>query len=99
MNEHLITVESSEAPIIEYDHECAAVYVRFSNEPVIRTIEREAPEMNIAIDLDANNRVIGIDAVPVTEVCVSKLLKAARVQTPNIDYAEARYCSAALATV
>jgi uncharacterized protein YuzE len=54
-------VTSKDPPKVELSD--AGLYVRFQTEPIARTvIQNEWP--HIAVDLDANDEVIGIEVVP-----------------------------------
>lgn len=88
---HIIRVESATPPSVEIDHEAMAVYVRFKKTAVARTIEREGSRMNITVDLDARNEVVGVEAVGVSEFSLDKILHQAQVQIPNVDLGKARF--------
>jgi hypothetical protein len=47
--------------------------------------------MHVAVDLDRNGEVVGVEAVGVCEVQIARILKLAAVQAPNINFANARY--------
>jgi uncharacterized protein YuzE len=93
---HTIRVSSATAPTIEVDTEAAAVYVRFKQTKVVRTLARNVPYMHIAVDLDRNGEVVGVEAVGVREAQIARILKLAAVQAPNINFANARYVPAEL---
>ena len=50
---------------IEFDPSIDAWYVRFRAAKVARTISEDKPGPIVAVDLDANNRVIGIEIIGV----------------------------------
>ena len=85
-------------PSVEVDTEAAAVYVRFKRAKVARTIARPAANMHLAVDIDKNGEVIGVEAVGIREVQIGRILKMAAVSAPNVDFAEARYIPAGLVT-
>ena len=93
---HSIVVNSATAPSIEVDTEAAAVYVGFKRAKVARTIPLEVPGMHIAVDLDRNGEVVGVEALGVREAQVGRILKLAAIKAPNIDFAQARYLPAKL---
>jgi uncharacterized protein YuzE len=93
---HTIRVNSATAPTVEVDTEAAAVYVRFKRTKVVRTLARNVPHMHVAVDLDRNGEVVGVEAVGVREVQIARILKMAAVQAPNVDFANARYVPAEL---
>ena len=84
-------IKSARPPVVEFDSEAMAVYVRYKSGKVARTVEREARSMHLAIDLDAKGDVIGIEGIGMTELVIEQLLQAARVETPRIDYSGARF--------
>ncbi len=83
---------------VEVDTEAAAVYVRFTRAKVARTISRPASNIQVAVDVDKNGEVIGVEAVGVREVQIGRILKMAAVSALNVDFAEARYIPTELAT-
>jgi uncharacterized protein YuzE len=93
---HTIRVSSATAPTVEVDTEAAAVYVRFKRTKVVRTLARNVPHMHVAVDLDRNGEVVGVEAVRVREVQIARILKLAAPQAPNINFANARYVPAEL---
>jgi len=93
---HTIRVNSAAAPTVEVDTEAAAVYVRFKRTKVVRTLTRNVPNMHVAVDLDRNGEVVGVEAVGVREVQIARILKMAAVRAPNIDFANVRYLPAEL---
>ena len=95
---HIMIVKSSMPPSVEVDTEAAAVYVRFKRAKVARTIARPAANMHLAVDIDKNGEVVGVEAVGIREVQIGRILKMAAVSAPNVDFAEARYIPAGLVT-
>jgi hypothetical protein len=90
-------VRSRVAPVVEVDSEAGAVYVRFSRARIARTVARPTRMMHVAVDLDAGDRVVGIEAVGVKEFSLSFILKAAQVQAPTRLLDRARYVPVAMA--
>ncbi len=88
-----LVVHSSQAPVVEFDPEAGAVHVRFKRARVARTVARPARTMHLAVDLDAQREVIGIEAVGVDEFRLGKLLRMADVEAPKVDFTEARFRS------
>lgn len=84
-------VHSSQPPVVELDPEAGAVYVRFKRARVARTVVRPARTMHLAVDLDAQGEVIGVEAVGVDEFRLGRLLRMADVQAPGVDFSEARF--------
>ena len=86
-------VHSSQAPVVEFDPEAGAVSVRFKRARVARTVSRPARTMHLAVDLDAQGEVVGIEAVGLDEFRFGRLLRMADVQAPDVDFSEARFRS------
>lgn len=84
-------IKSAQPPVVEFDPEAMAVYVRYKTGKVVRTVERPSGTMHLAIDLDAKGEVLGIEGIGMTELVIEQLLQAARVETPRIDYSAARF--------
>ena len=84
-------IKSARPPVVEFDPEAMAVYVRYKEGKVARTVERDARSMHLAIDLDAKGDVLGIEGIGMTELVIEQLLQAARVETPRIDCSGARF--------
>ena len=81
-------------PTIEFDHSVGAWYVRFRSGKVKRTISEEKPGVVAAIDLDANNQVVGIELIGVKEFSISLLRKIAPMDTSKVDFDRARFVRA-----
>ena len=84
-------VKSARPPVVEFDPEAMAVYVRYKAGKVARTLERPSRTMHLAIDLDAKGEVLGIEGIGMQELVIEQLLEAARVETPHVDYSAARF--------
>ncbi|HXP60099.1 MAG TPA: DUF2283 domain-containing protein [Dongiaceae bacterium] len=84
-------VRTSQPPVVEIDPEAGAVYVRFKRGRIARTVARPARSMHLAVDLDSQGEVIGIEAVGIDEFRLTQLLRMADVQAPHVDLAEARF--------
>jgi uncharacterized protein YuzE len=76
---------------VEWDSEADAVYVRFSRRAVARTVDQHAEKMHVAVDMDAQGELVGIEAVGTTRFTLRGILDAARVEAPNVDLANARF--------
>ena|SRR5271157_2375201 len=90
-------VRTSQPPVVELDAEAGAVYVRFKRGRIARTVARPARTMHVAVDLDAQGQVIGIEAVGIDEFRLAQLLRLADVEAPRVDLAEARFRPAPVA--
>jgi len=90
-------VNTSQPPVVELDADAGAVYVRFKRARVARTVARPTRTMHLAVDLDARNAVIGIEAVGFDEFRLARLLRMAEVEAPQVDLSEARFRPVAVA--
>jgi|ERR1700694_337898 uncharacterized protein YuzE len=88
---HRLFVESAKPPVIEFDPECGAIYVRFRDRQVAKTLERSSEGMVITIDVDKAGEVVGIEGLGFDEFSLSGLLKAANVRAENVDFSKARF--------
>ena len=93
---HVLFVHSSKPPIVEFDTQCGAIYVRFSDKAVARTIERCDEGPVITVDVDRNGDVIGIEGLCFDEFSLSGILRKANVRADNIDLTKARFRPTAL---
>ena len=92
---HYFFVRGHTPPTVEVDSEASAVYVRFKRAKVAKTVPRTADIMHIAVDLDSNNEVVGIEAVGITSFSLKNIFQWARVKTPDMDFSRAQYKPAA----
>ena len=65
-----IQLQSSTPPVVEFDQSVAAWYVRFGNGKVARTTHREKRGAIVNIDVDSQNRVIGIELLGIREFTI-----------------------------
>ena len=85
-----ILIKSETPPVVEIDNGAGAVYVRFQNKKVAKTlIQCEWP--HVAIDLDSKGEVIGVEALGMNEFTIRAILVKARVQAPAALLDRARY--------
>jgi len=82
---HSFFVDSPTDPTIELDPHAGGVYIRFKNAAVAKTIEQQSERMFIAVDLDGEGEVVGIEAVGATNCSLNSLLDYAKVEAPNTD--------------
>lgn len=90
-NKHHLIVQSSTAPVVEWDSASGAVYIRFKRTKVVRTLDREPPGHIVTVDIDRAGDVVGIEALFIDELEISKILKKASVQAPKVDFSRARF--------
>ena len=85
---------ASGTPRIEFDLSVRAWYVRFKTTKVTKTISEDKGGVIAAIDLDANNHVVGVELLGVREFSLQVLKKVSAVDTSEIDFAKARFVHA-----
>ena len=73
-------------PTIEFDHSVRAWYIRFGNAKVAKTISEEKPGVIAAIDLDADNQVVGLELIGVKDFSIKWLRKFSPVDVSKIDF-------------
>ena len=91
----MLFARSTRAPIVEIDGESGAVYVRFSDKAVAKTIERQSDGPIITVDVDRQGEVIGIEGLCFTEFSLSQILRQANVRADGVDLSKARFRTAA----
>jgi uncharacterized protein YuzE len=89
--EHPLVVGSLKPPIVEFDPEAGAIYIRFGKRKIAETVEKECSHMVLTVDLDRSGGVVGVEAIGFTEFTLAKLLKAANIRSEGIDFARARF--------
>ncbi len=87
--EHRLLIRSEKPPIVEFDAEARAVYIKFSSRPVARTLERSSSGPIVTVDVDKDGKVVGVEGVCFGEVTIQKLLKAANVRAERVDFSKA----------
>lgn len=86
---HAFTIRNPKPPKVEWDLDADAVYVRFSNQPVARTIDQNSKKMIVTVDLDAKDQVVGIEGIGMTRFSFTRILEAANVKAPKVDFSAA----------
>jgi hypothetical protein len=74
MSAILERVQIEAAPVVEIDTEVPAAYIRVSRNPISRTVVLRDDEILSTMDLDANEKIVGIEVVGPTEFGVEKLI-------------------------
>lgn len=82
-------------PTIEFDLAVCAWYIRFRNTKVVKTISEDKPGVVAAIDLDANNDVVGLELLGVREFSIRALRKISPIDTSKVDFERAKFVHAA----
>ena len=78
--QHVITLKSKAAAVVELDSAAMAAYVRFSRRKVARTQVLDSRKSTVTVDFDAGGEVIGIELVGVKEFTLSRLLEASGIE-------------------
>ena len=78
--QHVITLKSKAAPVVELDSAAMAAYVRFSRRKVARTQVLDSRKSTVTVDFDAGGEVIGIELVGVKEFTLSRLLETSGIE-------------------
>ncbi len=84
-------VQSMEAPVVEIDSTARAAYIRFRKAKVARTVSPETSGAIVAIDLDRNENVIGVELIGVREFSLMVLLRKLPFLQANVPVEKARY--------
>lgn len=71
----VIQVSSKKAPVITFDSETKAVYIKFSNNKVAKTIDDSDGNVIVTIDVDARGNVIGVELVGIKAFTITKTVK------------------------
>jgi uncharacterized protein YuzE len=82
-------------PTIEFDSSAMAWYIRFRSAKVAKTISEDTPGCVYAIDLDADNRVIGFELLGVRHFSISAVRRITAIDTSKVDFERARFMPAA----
>lgn len=89
-----IHVQSSTPPVVEFDQSVAAWYVRFSHGKVARTMHQEKKGAIVNIDVDSQNRVIGIELLGIREFTIRAFFRLTGLAPSAVDFTRARFIPA-----
>jgi len=78
---------------IEFDPGVGAWYIRFRNAKVAKTISEEKPGIIMAMDLDANNELIGIELLGSKDFSINQFKKIAPFDTSKMDFDRAKFAA------
>ena len=85
-----LILEDLPAPTaVEFDSEARAVYVRFTNAKVSRTVADDQPGVITAVDLDAKNQVVGVEIVGMESFSFKSIRQALPEPMRNLNLEEA----------
>jgi uncharacterized protein YuzE len=85
------SVQSNDPPVVEIDSAARAAYIRFKRTKVAKTISPETSGAIVAIDLDKNENVIGVELIGVREFSLAVLLKKLPFLKAEVPVDRARY--------
>lgn len=90
---NMIQVKSKMVPVVEMDSETGAVYIRFSNSKVAKTIDDSVGSSIVAIDIDARGNVVGVELIGIKKFSISTATKLLSKKIGNMpDLATASIC-------
>lgn len=72
---NLIQVSAKNPPVITLDSETKAVYIKFSKNKIVKTLDDSANGAIITIDLDAKNNVVGVELIGVKRFTITGTVK------------------------
>ena len=87
------TIKSQIAPVVEIDTAVSAAYVRFSDGKVARTLSPECDDVIVTLDLDKEDRVLGVEILGVREFNLDVLLKKIPFLRAEVPIELAKYVS------
>jgi uncharacterized protein YuzE len=79
---------------VEIDSSCHAVYIRFKNAKVHKTLSDNRDGAVLAIDVDSKGEIIGIELVGVRQLTISQIRRTLPERLRTIDFDEARWVTA-----
>lgn len=93
--ENIIHVSSKSLPVITFDAETKAVYIRFSKNKIAKTIDDSEGNAIITIDVDSKGGVVGVELVGVKKFTITatkKLLSKRIKDVPDLANAILTAC-------
>jgi uncharacterized protein YuzE len=95
---HILLVKSKTHPTVEIDTEASAAYVRFKKRKVAKTLRHPSKWPLVAIDLDENGDVIGVEFIGVKKYTIGYLLRQVPIKAPPAVLGKTEYVAPAAAT-
>jgi|SRR5690349_17482986 uncharacterized protein YuzE len=86
-----IFIPEKASPVVEIDTEAGAAYIRFSNEPIFKTLLLRDDEIVATVDIDSKGVPVGIEVVGTTEFTLDKLLEDAGIPHYSVGKASREY--------
>ena len=79
---------------VEIDPSCHSAYIRFKDAKVHKTITREKAGTIVAVDLDSNGQVIGVELVGVKDFSIRAMRQFLPEELREMDFERARFVPA-----
>ena len=77
---------------MEIDPSCRAIYIRFKNTRVHKTLSNpHAKDCIVTVDLDLNDAVIGVELIGVKEFSIAAIRHKLPEKMKDIDFERARF--------
>ena len=86
-----LVIRATPPQTVEIDPSCSSVYIRFKRAKVNKTLNRQSGKTIVAIDLDSNGEVIGVELVGVRNVSISALRHHLPERMKTMDFEKARF--------
>ena len=75
-NTHIIEVKSNKQPVITIDSETKAVYIKFSQNKIAKTLQYDSTGSEIVtLDIDRNGNVVGVELIGVKKFSIAATTK------------------------
>ena len=93
---HKLHIKSKTPPVIELDPEASAVYIRFSNAKVAKSLDVGRAGEIVVIDVDSSGHLVGMEVVGIEPYSVKSLALLVKKHTSEtVDLAPAQITVAA----
>lgn len=70
---NIIQVVSKNAPVITIDPFTQAIYIKFSSNKIVKTLDETRGASIVNFDLDAKNDVVGVELIGVRQFSIQKV--------------------------
>ena len=80
--------------MVEFDQSVAAWYVRFGHGKVAKTMHQEIRGAIVNIDVDSQNRVIGVELLGIREFTIRAFFRLTGLAPHKVDFTRARFVPA-----
>lgn len=90
----VIQIPVNSAPVIEFDSQAMAWYIRFSRKKVAKTVSEDKPGKMVVIDFDSAGQVVGVELLGVREFSLSLFGRLTGIDPAKINLEKTRFVSA-----